>query len=281
MADDPAPAPGVDSAPPTPAPAPPPSGVIDYRASLPEDIRNHPSLASYSSLEALAKGHIYTKSMVGGKIEELAGKANPEADAAFRKAIGVPDTPDKYEFKRPDLPEGVQYDEESEKWFRAEAHKHGLTPKQATSLFNSEIARRLEQHAGYEKTNKEAIAASNLALKKEFGDAYDGTLNTADTALREYGGDELLGLMKEAGIAHHPSVIRAFSKIGRDLIGAGKLKGDGDGSPTPQEAKMRAATYRREHAAILDDKLHPEYGARFAEYTKLNEQAFGKEPWVA
>ena len=279
MADDLAPVPVADNAP-TPTPAPPTSGVFD---SLPDDLKSHPTLAKFKEggITGLATSYINLERAFSGDKVAIPKGDNPDAWAMYNKAIGVPDTPDKYELKRPELPEGVQYDEESEKWFRAEAHKQGLTPKQVTALFNAEIARRLEQHTEYARTNKEAIATSNLALKKEFGDAYDGALNTADTALREYGGDELLGLMKQAGIAHHPSVIRAFSKIGRDLIGAGKLKGDGAGSPTPQEAKMRAATYRREHAAILDDKLHPEFQARFAEYTKLNEQAFGKEPWMA
>ena len=50
---------------------------------------------------------------------------------------------DKYEFKRPELPSDLPYDEETEKSFRTWAHINGLSKKQASNLYDGFVKTQL------------------------------------------------------------------------------------------------------------------------------------------
>src|SRR5688572_7477369 len=78
---------------------PPASGAppADWRASLPEDIRADPSLATIPDVPTLAKNYVSTKALTGRKAYDLPNPEwKPEQWAAWNKSIGVPESPDKY-----------------------------------------------------------------------------------------------------------------------------------------------------------------------------------------
>jgi hypothetical protein len=113
-------------------------------------------------------------------------KATPEELSAFRKGIGVPDSPDAYEFEN--LPElkDAKRNPEAEKVVKAIFHDAGI-PKDA--------AKRLQ--LGYEKflyseqqkilaKNKETDAAFDKATAAIFGDQKDAVLANSKKFLQEH-----------------------------------------------------------------------------------------------
>ena len=78
----------------------------DWRASLSDDIRHDPSLASIQDVNGLAKSFIHGQKMVGAdKVVLPKEDASPEEMNEFYNRLG---RPEKYEISRPDLPQGLE-----------------------------------------------------------------------------------------------------------------------------------------------------------------------------
>ncbi len=107
-----------------------------WQEKLPEEYR--PTAANFKDLPSLMKSLVETKRMASGKMEgyiKVPGEgATTEEVAAYRKAQGVPDTPDGYELKKPEGELGNFYNEEEVKAFAAKAAELGLTKAQAAAL---------------------------------------------------------------------------------------------------------------------------------------------------
>lgn len=85
-------------------------------------------LAKYKSVEDLAKGHANAQALIGRKgIFLPTEKSTPEEVAEFRKAIGVPDSPDGYHIKPDVVPDGLVWNDDLPKPFLAVAHKHHVS----------------------------------------------------------------------------------------------------------------------------------------------------------
>lgn len=85
-------------------------------------------LAKYKSVEELAKGHANAQALIGRKgIFLPTEKSTPEEVAEFRKAIGVPDSPDGYHIKPDVVPDGLVWNDDLPKPFLAVAHKHHVS----------------------------------------------------------------------------------------------------------------------------------------------------------
>ncbi len=65
----------------------------------------------------------------------------------FDRTDGTLDKPEAYDLKRPEMPEGLPYDEESEKALRAWGVKHGVPQPAVAELHEDHNARMLARHA--------------------------------------------------------------------------------------------------------------------------------------
>ena len=75
--------------------------VIDWKASLSEDLRNDPSLASINDVASLAKGYVHGQKMIGAdKIVIPKDDASPDEMNEFYNRLG---RPEKYEITKPQL----------------------------------------------------------------------------------------------------------------------------------------------------------------------------------
>ena len=159
--------------------------------------------------------------------------ASPEEVAAFRKAIGVPDSADGYEIAAPEnLPEGLNWDEDAVKAFKAFALEQGLTGKQAaaavayhTKMVSDSVAAAIAAHNA-------AADQTEAKLKAEFGSEYGHKIQQANNALRVFGLSDALG---RAGLLADEAVVRAMIKIGESFAES-KLKG-GDTPPNSAQAR--------------------------------------------
>jgi len=146
-----------------------------------------------------------TKGMV-----RIPGKdATPEEIKAYKDTLGIPETPDGYEFKVPkDLPEGLPYDGERAKAFAAKAAELNLTKAQAQAVHDWAA----ENAIGDLTANKEQSDAAKVAtakaetdkLKKLWGPLDGQTFKAnaafADKALMEVGGQEALDEFQRVGL---------------------------------------------------------------------------------
>jgi hypothetical protein len=248
----------------------------DWRSSLPEDIRDNPTLAKYKDPVALAAAHINLQSHLGrDKI------AKPKTDSDWNDVynfLGRPESADKYELA---LPEGVpdaikgSFNDDAMKGFREKAHALGLNANQVKELFGWYVGNTSQQFSAMQENAGKTMSEAEASLKQEWGRAYEQNLKFARKAFAEYGGDELAEIMEKSGMGNNPAVLKAFAKIAKttmpdkDLVGTTESAGR---ALTPDEAKAEAKGLMS-HPAYMD-KRHPEHKMMVRKVQNLFEQAF-------
>lgn len=141
------------------------------RMKLPEKLTEFWS--RYTQLEANAKNAVV-----------IPGKDAPAEDwKAYREKMGIPEAPDQYAFEKPQLPEGMAYDEGFEQWFRTTAHELNIPASAAKELFNRYNALAIENHkaqnvqaarsqAEAEEKRLQSYTEAQKVLQSEWGSKY-------------------------------------------------------------------------------------------------------------
>lgn len=246
-----------------------PTQPASWRDSLPEDIRDSPSLKDFKGPEDLAKSYLAVQPLIGAdKIVKPGKDATPEQIDAYYKKLGRPDQPDGYKLPE-QLPEGITpegLDEGKVDHMRKVAHANGLTDQQFADLARG----MLEYEAGFIKQSEQARSESaqqNVAkLHQEWGTAFDQNVELADNGA-SFAHPELVDVLKQAGINTHPVVMEAMRKIGKTMA-QDSISGDGPRrgfADTPQEALAKLAAfdadpvksqaYRKGDKALIEERF--------------------------
>lgn len=174
---------------------------------------------------------------------------------------------------RPELPDGLTWDEAFEKAALPVAQKLGLTPTQLQGLADFYAQHQADTGLGAMRQRALDEAAASDALKAEWGAHYDTKLAQASRAARYFGGEQLIAMLNETGLGNHPDLVRAFARagafLGEDALRAGNHV---TGVLPPDEAlkKARGLMARPAYAS----RTHPEHGALVDEVRQLFEQAY-------
>lgn len=270
-----------NAAPPIAPPAPPPvtPPAADWRAALPEDVKASPTLAKFTTIEGLAKSYVNLEKQFGADKIIIPKEGDAEGWAKAYDALGRPKEPSAYDFKPVQLPEGMQYDTALEDKFRPVAHNLGLTQKQAQGMRDWFAANQGEAFTATNQQHAQEREAATNELKRELGNAYEGTQKAAEAALLVYAGKDALDAMKKNGMIDDPFMIRVFGKIGRETLGEDKLKASGAVTEDdPATLKNTITEFRSKHSAALYDNMHPEHSLRVNELTALTTRLHGDTP---
>jgi hypothetical protein len=238
-------APGSSPAPPggtngTPA-------TPDWRASLPDDLRGHPSLADVKDVGGLAKRFVDTKAMVGDAVKIPGPEATPEQWAAYHKRIGVPDSPDKYEIKLAEMPKDHPgWVPESVAAFKGAAHQAGLTPQQAQALVDWYAKNNLRERdvstAAAARQRQAEQAESIKAIEERWGTrdslGWQEQVNLAERVIKQYfgGSPRMLEMLKFRGDDPVDAIaVFGLADIGRATQEARYLEGESIGGTESAE----------------------------------------------
>lgn len=183
--------------------------------------------------EHLAKRALDMRKKLANAIVKPGKDAPEEEVAAYRKALGVPDSPDKYEW--PDLPEGQEVTDEVKASREAWAQRfHELnvpadTAKQLAEQINEDIAKAQQAQVEADKQFAEQQAE---ALRSEWGADYDKNktfANRAASTLAERAGvnlEDLRHIETKDGrfLMDRADMLKLFATVGREM-GEGSLGG--------------------------------------------------------
>lgn len=222
-------------------------GAQDWRTSLPEELRGEKSLEKYKSVPEVAKAYVEASKLMGNAVHMPKPDAPQEEFDKFYARLGRPESPDKYELKRPENPAGGQWDEGLEKEFRTAAHQSGLQPRQAQGLLDWFNKTQTERLTAYTKGMEEGVGK----LKTEWGAKFDEKVGMAARAVKELGGDELKTMLEDTGLGNHPVLVKLFAKIGESMMEDVIISGDGHMEDTSKEALQLKID------AIRRDPKHP------------------------
>lgn len=223
--------------------------------------------------EDLAKGYTHLEKLLGTeKVPIPTSDDDQEAWDRWYKAAGRPDSTDAYEFTRPDqLPDGLGYDEDLEKHFRARAYGLGLNKKQATGLYEDFVKTQIERHGAYQTSQKNARIQAEDAMRREFGSQFDAKMQKANVAMAAFADAEFRQRLDKTGLGNDPDMIRTFIKIGEQMTGDTRLpKAEANGD-TSGDVRSKIADYRKKYDAELRNPDHPSHKVRVENLYKLHQ----------
>ena len=229
------------------------------------------SLAKFRRPEALAKSYAH--------LERLRGypeQGDERRMAAFRMAMGLPDSADAYSLPRPEDAPDELWDPALAKSMAQVAYEYGVPPRAMEALctrYAEEGRRHLEQA---EQATQAAIEAADAGLQREWGEEYESNMNRIGAFLEQMGrqsGVDVAELVQNPALRANPD----FAKL---MLAAAALTEE-----APLRGETRSDNSRQEAQRIARDPSHPLHEAymrtNHPQHRYANEQydrlAFGRE----
>jgi len=231
---------------------------VSFLESLPEEIRNEPSLRTFTDPGTLAKSYVSAQRMIGAdKVSIPSSSATADDWREVYTRLGAPTEANQYELGK-DIPLEDSYVNS----FREHALNAGLNGQQANVMMDFVKSAVTNMNDNFSQGAEEAQYAAEQELRQEYGQAFEQRLEVAQLAANQLlGGTEIFDEIKLADgrmLGDHPDIIRMFSnlatQIGEDNI---------EGSPTemimtPEEANRQLADITRLDGPY-GDRMHPQH----------------------
>ena len=243
----------------------------NWRDSLPEELKNDPTLQDYKDVESLAKTVVHQQKMIGSRIP--IPKTEEEKTELYGK-LGRPEEPGKYEVA---VPEDYQqfFREESMNEFRSVAHKIGLNNEQVQALMDFQINEINHEMQGADTQLNSQREEIEQNLKQEWGYDYDKNVKAAQRAVQVYGDVEVQELLN-GELGNNPALIKMFARLGKEVTeDMAQNTQNNTLSVSPLDAKQEIAN-------IMNNPKHPYFDGRHREHKdavekmrQLHEKAFG------
>ena len=259
----------------------------DWKASLPEDIRDNQLIHNANSIESLAKTAIHAQSMIGADKLAIPGKwANDDDWNNVYTKLGKPEDAQGYKLE---LKEGTQVDKDMESWYRGLAHKAGLNDRQANTIFQEYMAKEAELKSANAPPSPEDVeiikGEAEIALKKEWGKAFDTRMNEAKGVLTEFAPKDFDQLLTKDGVplGNDPVFIKTLANIGNYInskLGEDKMVGSKQQPQyTPADAEKEIAALRGDprDGGPYWDKKHPDHIRTVQQVQELMEYMHPEE----
>ena len=253
------------------------STSIDWREGLPEELANHTALESYKDIESLAKATIHAQKMVGGdKLVKPDPDSPKEEWDKFYTALGRPEKSSEYEMPTENMPPNTDFGECYDE-FCEEAHRVGMTKDQVGAVIRWQAHANAGALEKYKDKMGQTATDHVTSLKTEFGDAFEEKVGFAKDAVGRFGGDDLKKVLNESGLGNHPTLVRAFSDIGK-MIAQDEIIGGGGNQSfrlSPSEALEQIAEKQldSEFMTAYTSSFNVGHAAAQAEMTRLYEAA--------
>ena len=210
----------------------------DWRASI-EDAGLRKVADRFDSVVSLTQAVADLRKRESTSIRLPGKDADDKEVAAYRKAIGVPEAAEGYDFG---MPEGHE-PTDADKAFQASAAEvfHGLniTAEQVTGLSEWWNGYAAEQQQALVDADTAYADQTEAALKKEWpGEEFGHNKAFADRAATKLFGDELEAVRWIEGkdgrfVLDHPAFVKALAQVGREMeegrLGDVMTDGDRDG----------------------------------------------------
>ena len=203
------------------------------------------------NVEALAKSYEVAQRALGRKAQAVVPpneKSTPEEVAEYRKAIGVPDSPEGYNLKPEQIPEGVTWDDATAKKAAELAHKHNVPASAMQEFLRFDMERAAMMNQAAATMIDAQLEAGRTELQKVYGDKFGEKIELARRAALTVGVDPA-----SQGFVD-PQVVKAIVSLAEKLSDDKLVAGDQTGV-TSTRARARD---------IMTNQANPLY-ARYQE----------------
>jgi hypothetical protein len=223
----------------------------DFLQTIPEELRDHPSLSPIKDVENLARSYVNAQRLIGAdKVPLPVNPTDEDLDNIYSK-LGRPETAEGYEIGV----DGNIITEDIAQSYADVAHKLRLTPDQASGILEyykgmTNSASEMSVEAETQQRNQ-----TEMTLRKEWGDDFDARIQDAGKIAQQFGGGELLEMQLADGtkVGNHPDFIKAFAKIAEFRQ---SVTSEDTVSDAPTSSMVTRQSAQQEIDAIMSDKSH-------------------------
>ena len=144
-------------------------GLLDWRGSLPENLRTDPTIQKYRSLEDAAKGLVEQQKLMGRALFVPEKDEDTQGWDRVYEKLGRPADANAYTLPEVELPEGMGFDAEFMRGLRELAHGSRFNQKQFNEVvaFSAQTLRQGHNMQAAERARAHEEGQRDLA--KEFG----------------------------------------------------------------------------------------------------------------
>lgn len=200
---------------------------------LPQEFQDSKQmLGRFRTLPDALKSLVESQRLVGKKTEgmvrlpgalkegatEAEKRAHEQSVAEYRKALGIPESPDKYNLKPEQLPEGMTWDDKFGGTFAELAHKHNIPPAAMQELVGAYVQMEQARAGAQVDMLVQELETGKAALQEAWKGNFDGNLKTAARMAKS------LGLDPESPGLRDPQVVLALHRAA-SLVSEDKLVG--------------------------------------------------------
>ncbi len=251
----------------------------DWRSTIEdEDVRKVAD--RYTSPADLAKAYSEANKALSQRIKVPGKDASEEDQAKFRKAIGVPDSPDEYKIERPEHITEEEFKGEEYTAvlgsFKQRMHEAGVPSAGVSAALNTYFEMEKAAKEEQVKADEEHIATADAALRKEWGKDYDKNVMFAKAFIEKQGGAELMDLQLKDGsmLQNNVAFLRLAGTTGRRM-GEGSLQIGLEGTDAGQDLKAKAEQLTKEYHEAYNSGDHDKANRINEERRKINSQLTG------
>jgi len=223
----------------------------DFLQTIPEELRDHPSLSPIKDVENLARSYVNAQRLIGAdKIPVPVNPTDEDLDNIYNR-LGRPESVDGYEI----AVDGNIVTEDVAKSYADIAHKLRLTPDQASGIMDYYRSMASQASEVTAEAETQQRSQTEMSLRKEWGDDFDARIEDAGKIAQQFGGGELLEMKLADGtkVGNHPDFIKAFAKMAefRQTVTSEDTVSD-----APSGSMVTRQSAQQEIDAIMNDKSH-------------------------
>ena len=254
------------------------SSALAFNASsMPEGLRDEPSLQTFDSVDKLAKSYVNAVKKIGGNPDNLISLPQEgESWDGLYNQLGRPEYADGYDFGEDD--EGVL------DGYKQFSHQNGLNQEQAENILGLYNDIQEEEAEGYQQSIKDLEVESTIELQREWGKNFDGNMDYAKRAYAQFASPGLSEVLDNTGLGNHPEMIRAFSKIGQMLgeesLAVGTGLGQSQLSPQGAQEEIQALYADKDFSKSYRDNRDPNHTTAMKKMDRLFKAAYPSQQRV-
>ena len=232
--------------------------------------------ANITDVPTLAKGYKNAQQLVGAKRIALPGPNATETEKQeFYKAIGRPETFDKYSEPTVQLAAGLNIDKASVTKMRETMFSLGLSDTQQKGLMDAYFT-------GINDTSKQILqgaeaskATTMQALRQEWGQNFDANMGLVNSAIRKFATPEAVTEL-ETGLGNNLGLVKMFHNMGKALS---EDRTPGGGIPlttgSPESAVFRIAELKQDKVFMdaLSNNTNSGHKDAVALWAEIHKQA--------
>ncbi len=242
----------------------------------PPDYQNIFTAKKIETVQGLADLAVNAEKKIGTMSNNVLPKPEAGKMVDFFKTnaeiFNVPKAATEYQWKAPNMPEGMEFDTKIEQSFKEYAHKRSIPQEMFQDLADFGAQMRIDIFNDMKAHAIKETADLQVALKKEWGQDEAKNTEIAKFAARQLGLEGSV-VDKVSGVMGAPALIKMLHTIGSKMQGSELITGDGK-TDIGAKDHARSELARRQSDKGLEeaftDRNHQAHKSELAERERLN-----------